>query len=42
LNVVAAIELADATGAAKRVVALVCDNGAKYLGGRIFRAPATH
>ena len=37
LNVVAAIELARELGPHKRVVTLGCDNGAKYLGGHIYR-----
>lgn len=37
LNVVAAIELARELGPGKRVVTLGCDNGAKYLGGHIYR-----
>ncbi len=37
LNVVAAIELARETGPGKRIVTLGCDNGAKYLGGHIYR-----
>jgi len=36
LNVCAAIELAVELGPGKRVVTLSCDNGSKYLGGRIF------
>lgn len=36
LNVCAAIDLACALGPDKRVVTLCCDNGAKYLGGRIY------
>lgn len=37
LNVVAAIDLARELGPAKRIVTLGCDNGAKYLGGHIYR-----
>ena len=37
LNVVAAIELAQELGPGKRIVTLGCDNGAKYLGGHIYR-----
>ena len=37
LNVVAAIELAREIGPGKRIVTLGCDNGAKYLGGHIYR-----
>lgn len=37
LNVVAAIELARELGPGKRIVTLGCDNGAKYLGGHIYK-----
>lgn len=40
LNVVAAIELAAELGPGRRIVTLGCDNGAKYLGGPIYPAPA--
>ena len=36
LNVCEAIKLAVELGPAKRIVTLGCDNGSKYLGGRIF------
>ncbi len=36
LNVCAAIELATELGPGRRVVTLGCDNGAKYLGGKIY------
>lgn len=39
LNVVAAMELAQELGPGKRIVTLGCDNGAKYLGGHIYRRP---
>lgn len=37
LNVAAAADLAAELGPGKRIVTLGCDNGAKYLGGHIFR-----
>lgn len=42
LNVVAAIDLAAELGTGRRIVTLGCDNGAKYLGGPLYRAPASH
>jgi len=36
LNVVAAIALARELGAGRRVVALGCDSGLKYLGGALY------
>lgn len=37
LNICAALELAAELGRGKRVVTISCDNGAKYLGGRIYQ-----